>query len=207
MLRREKEVVGFYMSGHPLDQFKLEIDSYCTCPLDRIEEYKNRDVNVAGIVSEVVIRTAKNGNPFALFSIEDYDSTMQMALFGEDYMKFSPYLKMGLYLFIRGKVQLRYKTEDQWELKPTSIQLLGDITDKMAQGVHLNINLQHFSPVLAEALEGAIVASPGQKRLEITLHVPEEKLALPMYSRKYRIEPKAFLASIKDMGLGECRLI
>ncbi|MBF9253420.1 DNA polymerase III subunit alpha [Pontibacter sp. 172403-2] len=207
MLRREKEVVGFYMSGHPLDQFKLEIDSYCTCPLDRIEEYKNREVNVAGMVSEVVIRTAKNGNPFALFSIEDYDSTMQMALFGEDYMKFSPYLKTGLYLFIRGKVQLRYKTEDQWELRPQNIQLLGDITDKMAQGVQLNINLQHFNQNLAEALEGAIIASPGQKRLEITLHVPEEKLALPMYSRKYRIDPKPFLASIKEMGLGECKLI
>ncbi|MDX5417630.1 MAG: DNA polymerase III subunit alpha, partial [Hymenobacteraceae bacterium] len=120
MLRREKEVVGFYMSGHPLDQFKLEIDSYCTCPLDKIEEYKNRDVNVAGMVTDVVIRTAKNGNPFALFTIEDYDTSMQMALFGEDYVKFSPYLKMGLYLFIRGKVQLRYKTEDQWELKPTN---------------------------------------------------------------------------------------
>jgi len=207
MLRREKEVVGFYMSGHPLDQFKLEIDSYCTCPLDKIEAYKNREVNVAGMVSEVVIRTAKNGNPFALFSIEDYDSTMQMALFGEDYMKFSPYLKTGLYLFIRGKVQLRYKTEDQWELRPQNIQLLGDITDKMAQGVQLNINLQHFNQGLAEALESAIVASPGQKRLEITLHVPEEKLALPMYSRKYRIDPKQFLATIKGMGVGECKLI
>jgi DNA polymerase-3 subunit alpha len=207
MLRREKDVVGFYISGHPLDQFKLEIDSYCTCQLDRIEEYKNREVNVAGMVSEVVIRTAKNGNPFALFSIEDYDSTMQMALFGEDYVKFSPYLKTGLYLFIRGKVQLRYKTEDQWELKPQNIQLLGDITDKMAQGVQLNINLQHFTSKLVEDLEGAIMASPGQKRLEITLHVPEEKLALPMYSRKYRIDPKQFLATIKDMGVGECRLI
>jgi len=195
------------MSGHPLDQFKLEIDSYCTCPLDKIEAYKNREVNVAGMVSEVVIRTAKNGNPFALFSIEDYDSTMQMALFGEDYMKFSPYLKTGLYLFIRGKVQLRYKTEDQWELRPQNIQLLGDITDKMAQGVQLNINLQHFNQGLAEALESAIVASPGQKRLEITLHVPEEKLALPMYSRKYRIDPKQFLATIKGMGVGECKLI
>ncbi|PTX19579.1 DNA polymerase III alpha subunit [Pontibacter mucosus] len=207
MLRREKEVVGFYMSGHPLDQFKLEIDSYCTCPLDRIEEYKNRDVNVAGMVTDVVIRTAKNGNPFALFTIEDYDTSMQMALFGEDYMKFSPYLKMGLYLFIRGKVQLRYKTEDQWELKPQNIQLLGDVMDKMAQGVQLNINLQHFTPNLAEALESAIVASAGQKRLEITLHVPEEKIALPTYSRKYRIDPKVFLTSIKDMGLGECKLI
>ncbi|MCJ8165123.1 DNA polymerase III subunit alpha [Pontibacter sp. E15-1] len=207
MLRREKEVVGFYMSGHPLDQFKLEIDSYCTCSLDRITDYKSRDVNVAGMVSEVVIRTAKNGNPFALFSIEDYDSTMQMALFGEDYVKFSPYLKTGLYLFIRGKVQLRYKTEDQWELKPTNIQLLGDVMDKMAQGVQLNINMQHFTPNLAEALETAITESAGQKRLEITLHVPEEKLVLPMYSRKYRIDPKLFLETIKGMGVGECKLI
>ncbi len=207
MLRREKEVVGFYMSGHPLDQFKLEIDSYCTCSLDRITDFKSRDVNVAGMVSEVVIRTAKNGNPFALFSVEDYDSTMQMALFGEDYVKFSPYLKTGLYLFIRGKVQLRYKTEDQWELKPTNIQLLGDVMDKMAQGVQLNINLQHFTPNLAEALENAIVESSGQKRLEITLHVPEEKLVLPMYSRKYRIDPTVFLSTIQGMGVGECKLI
>ncbi|RDV16977.1 DNA polymerase III subunit alpha [Pontibacter diazotrophicus] len=207
MLRREKEVVGFYMSGHPLDQFKLEIDSYCTCPLNKIEEYKNRDVNVAGMVTDIVIRTARNGNPFALFTVEDYDTSMQMALFGEDYVKFSPYLKMGLYLFIRGKVQLRYKSEDQWELKPQNIQLLGDIMEKMAQGVQININLQHFTPNLAEALENAIVESSGQKRLEITLHVPEEKLALPMYSRKYRIDPKLFLATIKDMGVGECKLI
>ena len=122
-------------------------------------------------------------------------------------MKFSPYLKMGLYLFIRGKVQLRYKSEDQWELKPQNIQLLGDVMDKMAQGVQLNINLQHFTPNLAEALERAIVASAGQKRLEITLHIPEEKLALPTYSRKYRVDPKLFLTSIKDMGLGECKLL
>ncbi|RAU83722.1 DNA polymerase III subunit alpha [Pontibacter arcticus] len=207
MLRREKEVVGFYISGHPLDQFKLEIDSYCTCALNNLEEYKNRDVNVAGMVAEVVIRTAKNGNPFALFSIEDYDTTLQMALFGEDYVKFSPYLKQGLYLFIRGKVQLRYKTEDQWELKPTNIQLLGDVMDKMAQGVHLHINMNTFTPNMAEALETAIVASPGQKRLEMTLHLPEEKLALPAYSRKYRIDPKLFLGSIKEIGLGECKLI
>ncbi|NEM99421.1 DNA polymerase III subunit alpha [Pontibacter burrus] len=207
MLRREKDVVGFYISGHPLDQFKLEIDSYCTCGLDKIEEYKTRDINVAGMVTEVVIRTGRNGNPFALFTIEDYDTSMQMALFGEDYVKFSPYLKGGLYLFIRGKVQLRYKTEDQWELKPINIQLLGDVMDKMAQGVQVNINLQLFTPNIADALEEAIVASPGQKRLELTLMVPEERLALPTYSRKYRIDPKVFLESIKELGLGECKLI
>ncbi len=207
MLRREKEVVGFYISGHPLDQFKMEIDSYCTSALADIANHKNKDINVAGMVSEVVIRTAKNGNPFALFSIEDYDTTLQMALFGEDYMKFQPYLRQGLYLFIRGKVQLRYKTEDQWELKPTNIQLLGDVMDKMAQGVQLNVNLQLLTPNVAEALEEAIATSPGQKRLEITLHVPDEKLVLPTYSRKYRIDPKVFLGQVKDLGLGECKLL
>ncbi|SIT91661.1 DNA polymerase III subunit alpha [Pontibacter indicus] len=207
MLRREKEVVGFYISGHPLDQFKMEIDSYCTSALADIANHKNKDINVAGMVSEVVIRTAKNGNPFALFSIEDYDSTLQMALFGEDYMKFQPYLRQGLYLFIRGKVQLRYKTEDQWELKPTNIQLLGDVMDKMAQGVQLNVNLQLLTPNIAEALEEAIATSPGQKRLEITLHVPDEKLVLPTYSRKYRIDPKVFLGQVKELGLGECKLL
>ncbi|WP_299704500.1 DNA polymerase III subunit alpha [uncultured Pontibacter sp.] len=207
MLRREKEVVGFYISGHPLDQFKMEIDSYCTSSLADIANHKNKDINVAGMVSEVVIRTAKNGNPFALFSIEDYDTTLQMALFGEDYMKFQPYLRQGLYLFIRGKVQLRYRTEDQWELKPTNIQLLGDVMDKMAQGVQVNVNLQLLTPNLAEALEEAIATSPGQKRLEITLHVPDEKLVLPTYSRKYRVDPKVFLGQIKDLGLGECKLL
>ncbi|MDO6389582.1 DNA polymerase III subunit alpha [Pontibacter sp. BT731] len=207
MLRREKDVVGFYISGHPLDQFKMEIDSYCTSALADIANHKNKDINVAGMVSEVVIRTAKNGNPFALFSIEDYDTTLQMALFGEDYMKFQPYLRQGLYLFIRGKVQLRYKTEDQWELKPTNIQLLGDVMDKMAQGVQVNVNLQLLTPNLAEALEEAIATSPGQKRLEITLHVPDEKLVLPTYSRKYRVDPKVFLGQIKDLGLGECKLL
>lgn len=207
MLRREKEVVGFYISGHPLDQFKMEIDSYCTSSLADIANHKNKDINVAGMVSEVVIRTAKNGNPFALFSIEDYDTTLQMALFGEDYVKFSPYLKTGLYLFIRGKVQLRYRTEDQWELKPTNIQLLGDVMDKMAQGVQLSVNLQLLTPNIAEALEEAIATSPGQKRLEITLHVPDEKLVLPTYSRKYRIDPKVFLGQVKDLGLGECKLL
>jgi DNA polymerase III subunit alpha len=207
MLRREKEVVGFYISGHPLDQFKMEIDSYCTSSLADIANHKNKDINVAGMVSEVVIRTAKNGNPFALFSIEDYDTTLQMALFGEDYMKFQPYLRTGLYLFIRGKVQLRYKTEDQWELKPTNIQLLGDVMDKMAQGVQVNVNLQLLTPNLAEALEEAIATSPGQKRLEITLHVPDEKLVLPTYSRKYRIDPKVFLGQVKELGLGDCKLL
>jgi DNA polymerase-3 subunit alpha len=207
MLRREKEVVGFYISGHPLDQFKLEIDSYCTCPLDRIAEYKNRDISVAGIVSNIVIRTGKNGNPFALFTLEDYDSTLGLALFGEDYVKFSPYLKDGMFLFVKGKVTLRYKSEDQWELKPTNMQLLGDVADKLAQGVRLDIDIRTLNELQINNIEQAAIESPGQKKLELMLCEPNERLAVEMFSRKYRIDPKLFIQKVKEKELGQYKLI
>ncbi|QMU27649.1 DNA polymerase III subunit alpha [Adhaeribacter radiodurans] len=207
MLRREKEVVGFYISGHPLDQFKLEIDSYCTCPLDRIAEYKNRDISVAGIVSNIVIRTGKNGNPFALFTLEDYDSTLGLALFGEDYVKFSPYLKDGMFLFVKGKVTLRYKSEDQWELKPTNMQLLGDVAEKLAQGVRLDIDLRTLNALQIDHIEQAAQESPGQKKLELVLCEPNERLTVEMFSRKYRIDPKTFILKVKEKELGVCKLL
>jgi DNA polymerase III subunit alpha len=206
-LRREKEVVGFYISGHPLDQFSLEIESYCTCGLDKITEHKNKDINVAGIVSNVVIRTAKNGNPFALFALEDYDSTLNMALFGEDFVKFAQYLREGMFVFIRGKVQLRYKTEDQWELKPTNIQLLGDLTDKMAQGVRVDIDIRNITDLLIDHIEEAALAAPGGKKLELMLIDNSERLSIEMFSRKYRIDPKAFIQLVKEKSIGTCKLL
>jgi len=207
-LRREKEVVGFYISGHPLDQFSLEIDSYCTCSLEKVADYKNKDVNVAGILSNIVIRTsAKNGNPFALFTLEDYDSTINMALFGEDYVKFSPYLKEGMFVFIKGKMQLRYKTEDQWELKPLNIQLLGDITDKMAQGVRVDIDIRNLNDLLIDRIEEAAQAAPGPKKLELMLNDPTERLYIEMFSRKYRIDPKTFIQKVKESEIGTCKLL
>ena len=206
-LRREKEVVGFYISGHPLDQFSLEIASYCTCGLDKITEHKGKDINVAGIVSNVVIRTAKNGNPFALFGLEDYDSTLNMALFGEDFVKFAQYLREGMFVFIRGKVQLRYKSEDQWELKPTNIQLLGDLTDKMAQGVRLDIDIRNITDLLIDHIEEAAQAAPGGKKLELMLIDNSERLSIEMFSRKYRIDPKPFIQLVKEKSIGTCKLL
>jgi DNA polymerase-3 subunit alpha len=206
-LRREKEVVGFYISGHPLDQFSLEIESYCTCGLEKITDHKGKDINVAGIVSNVVIRTAKNGNPFALFGLEDYDSTLNLALFGEDFVKFAQYLREGMFVFIRGKVQLRYKSEDQWELKPSNIQLLGDLTDKMAQGVRVDIDIRNVTDLLIEHIEEAALAAPGGKKLELMLIDNTERLSIEMFSRKYRIDPKPFIQLVREKSIGTCKLL
>ena len=88
-LRREKEVVGFYLSGHPLDSYKLELDAYCTCGLEKVEEIKNKEMAVAGLITNVLFKTTKTGQPFCTFTLEDYETSINPALFRDDYTKFA----------------------------------------------------------------------------------------------------------------------
>src|SRR5690606_3353851 len=126
-LRLEKEVVGFYISGHPLDQYRVDIQHFCTCSTDKIEEDKGKEISVAGIVTKSVSRQTKTGKSFGLFTIEDYEGSLEMAMFGEEYLKHQHLLGVGQYVFVTGKVQERYNQIGMWELRPTSIQLLADI--------------------------------------------------------------------------------
>jgi DNA polymerase-3 subunit alpha len=148
-LRREKEIVGFYLSGHPLDDFKLEIDSYCTCGLDKIENYKNRDVTVAGLISNVLFKTTKTGQPFVSFNVEDYDSSLNLALFRDDYTKFSSIINPRNYdkeqvppMFIRGKYAQRFRDSDQFEFKIMTMEPLFNVAEKLANGVRVQLDLR-----------------------------------------------------------------
>ena len=137
------------------------MESFCTCAIDQLESYKGRDVSIAGIVSSVVERQGKNGNPFILFTVEDYDCTLNLAVFGDDVVKFRNFLKTDYFLYIKGKMQLRYKTEDQWELKPTHMDFLGNIAEKQAKGVTVTIDLARLSPAL---IAGAGAGRPVRSR-------------------------------------------
>ena len=112
-----------------------------------------------------------------------------------------------MFVFIRGKVQLRYKSEDQWELKPTNIQLLGDLTDKMAQGVRLDIDIRNITDLLIDHIEEAAQAAPGGKKLELMLIDNSERLSIEMFSPKYRIDPKPFIQLVKEKSIGTCKLL
>ena len=121
-LKNEKDVTGFYMSGHPLEDFKIEMDSFCNVSINDIktnrEQYKNKPVNFAGILTEVNHRTSKTGNPFATFTIEDFTDFDQFILFSEDYLKMKHFLVEGSSLFIRAQVQPRNnKNRDQFEVR------------------------------------------------------------------------------------------
>ena len=107
-LKLEKEIVGFYISGHPLDQFNIEIESFCK-PISEINRHPNQEIAIGGIVNGVRNGQTKNGKPFAVVSIEDYNAATELFLLGEKCMNFAPYLRPGEFLFIRGAVELNWR--------------------------------------------------------------------------------------------------
>ncbi|QHT66793.1 DNA polymerase III subunit alpha [Rhodocytophaga rosea] len=188
-LKYEKDVVGFYISGHPLDQFRLEIENFCSDTIDNLENYKNKEVCIAGIVTKSIVRQGKNGNPFALFTIEDYNASLDMALFGEDYMSMSKYITEGQFIYIKGKYELRYNSTDQWELRPKQIQLLGEMRKKLCKGLHVNLDLARVNTKVVEELAKIAQSQPGDCFLKIVLHDVEDKIQVETTSRKFRIQP------------------
>ncbi|UOQ53004.1 DNA polymerase III subunit alpha [Hymenobacter cellulosivorans] len=213
-LRREKEVVGFYLSGHPLDDFKLEIDSYCTCGLDKVENYKNREVTVAGLISNVMFKTTKTGQPFVSFSVEDYESSLNLALFRDDYSRFSALINPRNYdkeqvppMYIRGKYAQRFRDSDQFEFKILTMEPLFNVAEKLANGVRVQLDLRTITEPFMDRFMEAVEGCAGSKKLEIKFAEPHEHLTVDTYSRRYRIEPKEFIRKMRAMEIEACQLI
>ncbi|MEZ4901511.1 MAG: OB-fold nucleic acid binding domain-containing protein [Spirosomataceae bacterium] len=212
-LRNEKDVVGFYISGHPLDMFRLELDNFCTCTLDRLMATSEmvetteddieiapveiggqpllfgKDATVAGIVSSLQVRTTKTGKPFCLFKIEDYAGSMEMALFGEDFVKFSAYIEVGRFLFIKGKIQTRWNADDQYEFKISSMQLLSEVREKLTKEVRLRLDLELLDEGLVQKLNKAVAQYPGACALSVSVIDPNSRTEIKLNSRQFRVKP------------------
>jgi DNA polymerase-3 subunit alpha len=188
-LKYEKEVVGFYISGHPLDQYKLELDNFCTASTDRIYDFKGREVAVAGIVSKTAVRQTKTGKTFCLFSIEDFNGSLDMALFGEDYLKLAHYIRIGEFLYIKGKVQQRYNSVDQWELKPVNIQLLADVRSKLCKDIHINVDLSFLNYDTLARMEDLFESYNGSCNVRFFLSERNENINVEMFCRRFKVEP------------------
>ncbi len=188
-LRFEKEVVGIYISGHPLDDFKLELDTFCTSTLDVVMDFKNRDVSVAGIVTKSIERYSKNGKPFVIFTIEDYSGAQEFALFGEDYIKFNQYIEIDRFLYLKGKIAPRWNQPENWEFKIGSMQLLAEIRKKLSKELKITVDLAAVNQEFVETMQDILGHHPGD--LGITMYVTdrEERIELSMISRKMRVEP------------------
>ena len=199
-LKIEKDMVGFYISGHPLDQFKLEIENFCTCTVDKVENYKNQEISVAGIITSFQERTTRTGKPFALVTIEDYQASLGLAFFGEDYLSNRHRLAIGQFIYIRGRVEERYNQPDVWELQPRTVQLLSEVREKMTAGVQINIPVEMLQPGTVEHLEQLLNNYQGSCQLKVCLQDGPENIKVETMSRRFKVSPvNAFFEELEKM--------
>jgi DNA polymerase III subunit alpha len=188
-LKIEKEVVGFYISGHPLDQFRIEFDNFCTCSGENIEEHKNKVIHLGGIVVKTIERLTKKGQPFGLFTIEDFNGTVDMALFGEDYLKNKHFLAMGNFLYLTGRVEERYNQPGLWEFRPKAFHLLAEIRQELSKEIELQVDVTQLNTVIVDEIERIAREYHGKCLLKLIVYDEEEQIKADLMAKKYLVEP------------------
>jgi DNA polymerase-3 subunit alpha len=203
-LNQEKEMVGIYISGHPLDDFKLEMDSFCNFDMARynqgLDDYKNKELSMAGVVSEAAERMSKRGEQFGIIRLEDYTDGATFFLFGETYLKFRSFLVEGAFLYLKGKVEFsKYRQECRFNI--TSIELLPSLREKMVKGVTIQLPITGIDKSTIESLERIIKSNPGECSLKCILTDPSDRSNnVEMSSKSMRISlSNDFIQTLKHL--------
>jgi len=203
MLNREKEVVGFYISGHPLDDYKLEMDNFCNYhigQIKRLEVVKGKDIRIAGMVSQVEHRFTKSGKPFGTITIEDYHDSITFFLFGEEYPKYKPYMTEGWFLYVQCRVQERRWKEGELEMKLASVEILSEIKEKVLRSLVLKMDLKDVTPELMNEISTLVDEYKGKHHLKFMLNHQEEGYHLDLRSKKFKVNLEdSFLSHLKQI--------
>ncbi|HNO71053.1 MAG TPA: DNA polymerase III subunit alpha, partial [Bacteroidia bacterium] len=207
-LKFERDVIGFYLSGHPLDNYKIEIETFCknkVSDLQNIEKMVGKDFSFGGMISMVNHRVSKTGKPFGNFTLEDYYGSHEFVLFGEDYVKNKLHMTIGYFVNIRGKViENRWNDTVRIDFKIHSMQLLSELRDKMLKSITLNIPLRDISDNLIKHLDSLVKENTKEKDgtcyLKINVMDAEDNIQLTLPSRKIRVNPdNSFLSRIQTI--------
>lgn len=201
-LKHEKEVTGFYISGHPLDEFKIEIDNFANVNLSELKnnlaKYQDKEVYFAGMISDVKHKIAKNGKPFGSFNIDDFDDTMSFSVFSEEYAKIKSYLELNYNVLFKAKVQKSFRGE-MLEVKIVDARFLAAVLDQLADGIKLEIPIGAITSNMVASLESAAKNYQGKCPVQIVIHNIKEKQSLFLRPRKIRVAPSEFLKSIREI--------
>jgi DNA polymerase-3 subunit alpha len=178
LLDNEKDVTGIFLSGHPLDNFRFEIQHYGITPLAEYNEFKEgialqpnpfRPFRLAGLVSEAQHRISKTGKQFGIFGVEDYSGKIEVPLFGEDYIKYKDHFAPGTVIYVTGNFKNRFNRDDDYEFKVTQVLLLETIKKTLTKQLLLEIPPILLTEEIVSFLERQVAHYPGKTAFRIQL--------------------------------------
>lgn len=206
-LKQEREVVGVYISGHPLDDFKIEMQSFTNCKVsdfNRLDEFLNKEMSFGGVVSDVQHRESKAGKGWAIFTVEDYDDSFEFKIFGEDYLKWRHFLVPNSFIYGKVFVKEGWVNRDTGKkgdprLQYNNFQLLHDVMENHSKKLTLQMPLGDLEDEKIDRLKGLIETHKGEKQLYFVVYEVAEKIKLTMPSRKHKINiSKEFLEELQN---------
>ena len=191
-------MIGIYLSGHPLDDYKIELDYYCTRGLKLndisadLKAFKGKELLIGGIITMVEHRTTKTGKPFGKFKLEDYDGFLEFTLWSEDYLKFRNFMLEGL--FVAVKCQVRSKnwgndpSGDNVEMKILHICLLDKLKETQNKALTLTLSIDTLSESVLNTIVESVNQHKGSNQLRINLVEKESNTRLDTFSRKFKVD-------------------
>ena len=200
-LTKEREMIGLYLSAHPLDEYAVIIRHMCKTQLselDNLEAFRGQEIAVAGMVVGVQNLMTKTGKPWGKFTLEDYNGTREFALFGKDYENFRKFLFTDYFLFVRAKVQPRPYNDRELELKILSMVQLQEMRDTMIKEIHVRLAIEEITHDLIRELTEKVHESEGSTLLHLNLYDREAQVGLNFYSKSYRVSLTSGLVSYLD---------
>ncbi|WP_445456660.1 DNA polymerase III subunit alpha [Flavobacterium sp. HNIBRBA15423] len=173
-LAKEKEVVGIYISGHPLDDYKYEMKYFCNAKLEELKDLNNflgKNISIGGIITKVEHRVAKNGKGWGMFTLEGYDETYEFRIFGEEYLKFRHFLIQNNFTFIKLVVKEGWTNAEGKKGDPRlqflEVKMLQDVLTTFAKKLILQFSITDLSENRIQALYDLFTKEKGDNTVTI----------------------------------------
>ncbi len=206
-LKYEKEIAGFYISGHPFDTYKPLITNYTTTDLKRLSDanqqtgLSNRMLAFVAIVTEVKKGITKNGKDYGSVQLEDYNDSYNWMLFGENFTKYSHLFEEGKQLFIKARLEERFRGKDyegpkSYDLKPVDIFYLNEGYEKLCKSVMLTLSIENLTANTAYLIKEAAEKSPGNTPLTIRVVTLEGNFHSDFHNYKIKVNPEVFVKEL-----------
>lgn len=185
-LKKEFEVVGMYMSGHPLDDYRIEVDAFKTCTIQDIEKFTDRgDVVLVGYVASTDTRVGKSGDKYTIFQLEDFTGHLEVGLFKNNYIKFRNYVdQTGNVLYVKGAYQTDRHDPERKRFWVSDIQLLSEMREKRSMKVTLSMSLSNLDQEVLRGLEDLLKTHPGKDTIVLKVVEHTEQFDVLLRSKQ-----------------------
>jgi DNA polymerase III subunit alpha len=189
-LNREKDLIGIYLSAHPLDDYRLELTHFCNTRLHELDDLfavNKREVIVGGMVTATRRGTTKKGTPFGIFTLEDYSGAYEFPLFGNDLPKFGNFIEKGYFIMIRGNVVPKRFNQEEREFKINQIDFLSEVRTGKIESVTVSIPLPSLTQSFVTELVDMTSDTTGDVLLKFNIIDPANNNHIKLFSRNKRI--------------------